>query len=114
VGKDIDIARAALGAYEGLDEQPVVVRDGEVFGMVNPCRFGDQCGTHACYCNHEDGPRKCRCSWFTGGGTPDSECELFEPNPYWQEQGDYYESRDATVAVMDEKGLVRHEEERWA
>jgi hypothetical protein len=99
-----DIARIVFGAYP--NEKPVRIEGDDIYGMVNPCRFGFQCEKHSCYCDHEDGPRKCHYSWFTGGEEPDSQCELFEPNPYWQEGGDFYDSRDATIAEMDRLGLV--------
>ena len=112
--KDVDVARLAFGAYQSYQDKPArISADGQYFGMVNPCRFGDQCEWHACYCNHESGTyRKCHYSWYTGNVEPDRSCELFEPNPHWRtETGDFYDDRDRTVARMKELGLVEVEEE---
>ena len=113
----IDIARMAFGAYQSCQDKPVRVEvdpqtgKDNLFGMINPCRFGDQCEWHACYCNNEESEyRKCHYSWFTGGSTSDRYCEYYEPNPYWQEVGDFYESRRATLAYMKGLGLVEEED----
>ena len=121
-GENADLARLVFGAYQARCDKPVGVEHGkkgdgtpyeEVFGMINPCRFGDQCEGHACYCNHPDGPRKCRKSWYYGGEERDQDCEYYEPNPHWQEaeSGDYYEGRTRTLAHMREQGLVEDREE---
>jgi len=111
--KDVDVARLAFGAYQSYQDKPArISAGGEYFGMVNPCRFGDQCEWHAVYCNHEKGYRKCHYSWYTGGKNPDRACELFEPNPHWRtETGDFYDDRDRTVVRMRGLGLVEVEEE---
>lgn len=117
--KNVDLARFAFGAYQAYGAKPVRIErytDGEgnpgqdIFGQVNPCRFGDQCGGHACYCNHPESTRKCHFSWYYGGerGTEDKDCPFFEANPYWQESesGDYYEGRTLTIAALKEKDMV--------
>lgn len=48
-----------------------------------PCKFGHRVDGHAVYCHHddwEDGPRKCRRSWYTGGEVKDEDCPGFEPS----------------------------------
>jgi hypothetical protein len=103
---NFDLTRLFLGAYQSREEKPVRVEDGEVFGQVNPCRYGEQCGWHACYCNHAKGPRKCRRSWYTGGKEPDAACEHYEANPYWRERETFEAGRKATIAWLREQGLV--------
>jgi hypothetical protein len=108
--EDVDLARYAFGAYQSYGNKPARIEDGEVFGQVNPCKFGEQCGGHACYCNHPKGGRKCYRSWYTGGQEPDNECELFEMNPYWRQvSDDFYENRDATIKHLREQGLLKEE-----
>ena len=120
--ENVDIARLALGAYHSYGEKPAAVtifiyKDGnsieEVFGQVNPCKFGDQCEGHACYCNHPNAYRKCHCSWYYGVKELDSKCKYYEPNPYWQDgDGDFYEQRDKTLLYLREKGLLEIEIEK--
>lgn len=48
------------------------------------CRFGHRVEGHAVYCHNDlwdDGPRKCRRSWYTDGRVRDEDCPGFEPNP---------------------------------
>ena len=122
----VDMARVCLGGYQGLNEDcPATIEgwctggDGkrypDVHGMINECKFGDQCGAHACYCNHPDATwRKCGFGFRTGGEPRDRECKLFEPNPFWQERGDFWKSRAATVAHMIEIGKLRDETGEFA
>lgn len=47
------------------------------------CRFGNIVRGHACYCHHEDGPRKCHVWRYFGDGPEGwhkKECELMEPH----------------------------------
>ena len=114
--ENLDIARYAFGAYQSYGEKPacveiVIYKDGssveQIYGQVNPCKFGDQCEGHACYCNNPKAYRKCRCSWYYGEKDLDSKCKFFEPNPYWQEgDGDFYEQREATLLYLQSKGLL--------
>lgn len=108
-GATMDLARICLGAYQGLDDDcPACISDGEVYGMVNECKFGDQCWYHACYCNHPKATwRKCGWGWRSGGIDPDRDCPLFEPNPYWRECGDFEKSREATIAHMKALGKLK-------
>lgn len=114
---DLDIARMAFGAYQAGQEKPVRIEthtktNGEkyelIFGMVNPCIYGDQCEGHACYCNNDAAPyRKCRNSWFYGEKDADSKCEFFKPNPHWIDgDGDFYQQREITIESMKQKDLV--------
>lgn len=46
----------------------------------SPCRWGNVVVGHACYCHHQDGPRKCRLYW--GGEAEMTTCPMFErPTP---------------------------------
>lgn len=48
-----------------------------------PCKFGNRVEHHSVYCHNEtwkDAPRKCHCSWYTGGETRDEDCQGYEPN----------------------------------
>jgi len=117
--ENLDIARLAFGAYQSYGEklarvEVAIYKDGtsvdEVYGQVNPCKFGDQCEGHACYCNNPRAYRKCHCSWYYGQKELDSKCDFYEPNPYWQEgDGDFYEQRDATLRHMNSLGQVEIE-----
>ena len=123
--ENVDIARFAFGAYQSYGEKParvevLVYRDGPsidlVYGQINPCKFGDQCEGHACYCNNPDAYRKCHCSWYYGEKNLDSECEYYEPNPYWQDgEGDFYEQRERTLLYLKSRGLLNIvvEKEDW-
>ena len=45
-------------------------------GTQAPCKHGNIIESHACYCHHDDGPRKCpKWKW----DEPYEDCELFEP-----------------------------------
>jgi hypothetical protein len=115
---NIDIARVVFGAYQSYGEKPAAVEidlysDGtaveQIFGQVNPCKFGDQCEGHACYCNcpNEDSPRKCRRSWYEGKVDEDKKCKNYQPNPYWQAgDGDFYQQRNKTLLYLKEQGLL--------
>ena len=105
--EDIDIARFAFGAYRSYGKK-IASKDGdEYFGQVNPCIYGEQCGHHACYCNHKDGWRKCHNSWYTGGGEPDENCPLYKSNPYWKNVSkEFYKNREATIKNLREKGKL--------
>ena len=49
-----------------------------------PCKFGHRVEGHAVYCHNDawqDGPRKCRRTWYTGGESKDEDCPGFQPNP---------------------------------
>ncbi len=115
--KNVDVARLALGAYQSYASKPasvevLVYNDGNsidlVYGQVNPCKFGDQCKGHACYCNHPKATwRKCHCSWYYGEKDRDKECEFYEPNPYWKNgEGDFYEQREKSLLFLKEQGLL--------
>ena len=114
--ENIDIARFAFGAYQAYSDKPVsievlIYKDGNsidlVYGQINPCKFGDQCESHSCYCNHPKGYRKCHYSWYYGDKEADKNCEYYEPNPYWQDgNGDFNEQRDKTLLYLKEKGLL--------
>ena len=114
--ENIDIARFAFGAYQSYTDKPAAVevfiyKDENsidiVYGQVNPCKFGDQCEGHACYCNNPKAYRKCHCSWYYGDKELDKKCEYYESNPYWQDgDGDFYEQRDKTLLYLKEKGLL--------
>ena len=114
--ENVDIARWAFGAYQSYANKPasvevLIYEDGNsidfIFGQVNPCKFGDQCEGHACYCNHPKAYRKCLCSWYYGDEKLDKKCEFYEPNPYWQNGGgNFYEQRDKTLLYLKEKGLL--------
>lgn len=120
--ENLDIARIAFGAYQSYGEKPArveiyIYKDGSstesVYGQVNPCKFGDQCEGHACYCNNPNAYRKCHCSWYYGGKGLDSKCEYYEPNPYWQEgDGDFYEQREKTLLYLKSQGLLDIEIEK--
>jgi hypothetical protein len=45
----------------------------------SPCIWGNVVVGHACYCHHDDGPRKCRLYW--GGVEEMKTCDMFEPVP---------------------------------
>jgi len=115
--KNLDIARVAFGAYQSYGSKPAMVEvliyeDGSsidlVYGQVNPCKFGDQCEGHSCYCNHPKAQwRKCHRSWYLGIKKEDSQCELYEPNPYWQDgKGDFYQQREQTLLYLKEQNLL--------
>jgi len=114
--KNLDVARLVFGAYQSYSEKPAMVEvtvynDGtstdEIYGQVNPCKFGDQCGGHACYCNNPKAYRKCHYSSYYGEKDLDSKCDFYEPNPYWQSgEGDFYEQRNETLRYMKSLGLV--------
>ena len=118
-----DLARFVFGAYQSYGEKPAsvtveVYRDGTcvelVRGQVNPCKFGDQCEGHSCYCNCAESPyRKCHNSWYYGENDADSKCEFFQPNPYWQEgEGDFYEQREKTLLYLQSQNLLELEIEQ--
>lgn len=84
--------------YEELNGIPEFLPEGEGEPSVNvvelisdeeggfdqPCKFGNRCGGHAVYCHNDAwlyAPRKCRRTWYTGGGTRDEDCRGFKPNP---------------------------------
>jgi len=114
--ENVDIARLCFGAYQSYDEKParvevLVYKDGSrvdtIYGQVNPCKFGDQCEGHSCYCNNPKAYRKCHCSWYYGQKDLDSKCEFYQPNPYWQEgESDFYEQREKTLLYLQSKGLL--------
>ena len=120
--ENLDIARLAFGAYQSYVDKPasvnvLIYRDGNsidlIFGQVNPCKFGDQCEGHACYCNNPKAYRKCHYSWYCGEKDADKECEYYEPNPYWQDgDGDFYERRDKTLLYLKAEGLLEIFSER--
>ncbi|MDV2503305.1 MAG: hypothetical protein RX318_05090 [bacterium] len=116
---DIDIARFVNQGYQAeAGEKPIAVeewidRDNtprhDFYGMVNPCRYGDQAGGHAVYCGSPSpkAPRKCHFSWYTGGENSDWACPLFVLSPLWQEVGDdFYENRELTIEIAKRLGLV--------
>ena len=121
--ENVDIARIAFGAYQSYNEklarvEVMIYKDGSsiivVYGQVNPCKFGDQCEGHACYCNNPKAYRKCHCSWYCGEKDSDSKCEFYEPNPYWQDgDGDFYEQRDKTLLYLQSQGLLDIAVERF-
>lgn len=86
----------------------------EKFGLINPCRFGEQAGGHAVYCSNPDpdAPRKCRYSWYTGAAESDGTCPIYRINPLWQEvSDDFYENRVFTIEVARRLNLVEIVEE---
>lgn len=49
-----------------------------------PCIYGNRVGCYAVYCHNdewEDGPGKCRRTWYTGGEERDEDCPGFKANP---------------------------------
>ena len=49
------------------------------------CVYGNRVGGHAVYCHNEDSPyRKCRFGWYSGGDTPDRDCQCFKENPNYK------------------------------
>ena len=120
--ENLDIARLAFGAYQSYGDKPasvevLIYKDGSsidlIYGQVNPCKFGDQCEGHACYCNHPHAYRKCHCSWYYGEKELDSKCEFYELNPYWQEgDGDFYEQREKTLLYLQSQELLEIEREQ--
>lgn len=128
----LNIARLAFGAYQAHAEKPAAVeswvdpngkQQEAYYGMVNPCLYGDQCESHAVYCNNNAAPwTKCHRSWYYGGerypyssthdeedeGAWDQDCPYFAPSPHWQgaEGEDYYAAREKTVAHLREQGLL--------
>lgn len=68
-----------LMAYYGGDDDMDCAFD-------QPCKFGNRV-SGSVYCHNdewEDGPRKCRRTWYTGGEVRDEDCEGFEPNPDYE------------------------------
>ena len=120
--ENVDVARLAFGGYQSYTNKPasvevLICKDGNsvdlIYGQVNPCKFGDQCGGYACYCNHPLSDYKCRYSWYYGNKELDSKCEYYETNPYWQDgDGDFHEQRDKTLLYLKEKGLLKISVER--
>lgn len=52
-----------------------IAQDEEI--IPSPCAFGTIVKGHACYCGHEDGPRKCP-KWSRA--EPYHTCVLYKPN----------------------------------
>lgn len=59
----------------------------------SPCVWGNIVRGHACYCHHEDGPRKCHiwrahgddlCADNQKGCERCGGCKLFEPSPLYE------------------------------
>ena len=47
------------------------------------CAHGNLVDGHAVYCHNRewiDAPRKCRCTWYTGGLIKDEDCPGFKAN----------------------------------
>ena len=72
-----------------------------------PCIYGVRVDGHAVYCNHPEGPRKCRHSGYWGRayslafGMADENCELFEPNPNYHEDKEALEKEIKTILKYD-------------
>ena len=60
-----------------------MIADQEDCAFDQSCKFGHRVEHHAVYCQNdkwEDGPRKCRRTWYTGGEDKDEDCEGYKPN----------------------------------
>lgn len=108
----MDIGRFVSGGY--IDDCMAYYHKGEgYFGNINECIYGEQCGSHACYCTNPYSPyRKCFKGWYTGGKTRDCDCEYFDENPYfiavYDEYGlDPYESQIKTFENLKRLGLTK-------
>lgn len=70
---DLDLGRIANEMWASDSEEEIV--------FDQACAHGERVGGHAVYCRNdgwEDGPRKCRRTWYTGGEVKDEDCEGFE------------------------------------
>lgn len=60
------------------------IADEDDSAFDQPCAFGHRVECHAVYCHNdewEDGPRKCRRTWYSGGEVRDEDCPGFKANP---------------------------------
>lgn len=75
---------------------PVIVKQDKMINLVEliaeeggfdqSCVYGNRVENHAVYChsNHRGAPRKCRCTWYTGGKIRDENCPFYKPNPEYK------------------------------
>ena len=66
-----------------MDLAELIISQDEGSAFDQPCHWGNRVGNLSVYCHNKKwlgAPRKCRCTWYTGGEVRDEDCQGYKAN----------------------------------